>query len=81
VNNKEEAMLNDEVNEDEVMTEADVDHEAANPNPAAVRDAKIEDELANALTGDAFDDYDIDVSDEGQAIAEYLSLLESVLSS
>jgi hypothetical protein len=41
----------------------------------------MENELANELTGDALDDYDIDVGNEGQAIAEYLSLLESAASS
>ncbi|TVU16310.1 hypothetical protein EJB05_39867 [Eragrostis curvula] len=80
--NNAEAMHNDEdVNEDEIMSdEADV-AEVANPNPVAVKDAAIEKDLANALSGDAFDDYDIDVSNEGQAIAEYLSLLESAATS
>jgi hypothetical protein len=70
-----------DVMEDEVMTEADVNDGVTNPDPVVVRDAAVERELADALTGDAFDDYDIDVSDEGQAIAEYLSLLESAASS
>lgn len=41
------------------------------------RDAEMEGELANELTGDAFSDYDIEVTKEGEAINEYLTLLES----
>ncbi|KAJ0090157.1 hypothetical protein Patl1_13955 [Pistacia atlantica] len=41
------------------------------------RDAEMEGELANELTGDAFSDYDIEVTKEGEAINEYLALLES----
>ncbi|KAL6844053.1 hypothetical protein ACP4OV_025726 [Aristida adscensionis] len=67
------------VNQDEVMSdEMAVSDEEANPQvPIPTRDVAMEHELANQLTGDALDDYDIDVSNEGQAIAEYLSLLES----
>ncbi|KAK3143564.1 hypothetical protein QOZ80_4AG0301910 [Eleusine coracana subsp. coracana] len=75
-----EAML-EGVEEDEAMAEADVDDEVANAPPVAARDATTEDELANGLTGNALDDYDIEVSAEGQAIAEYLSLLESAATS
>ena len=39
----------------------------------------MENELANELTGDALDDYE--VGNEGQAIAEYLSLLGSAAAS
>ncbi|XP_062226917.1 uncharacterized protein LOC133925097 [Phragmites australis] len=60
--NNEEAVNNDE---------------EANSHPVSVRDVSMENELAHELTGDALDDYDIDVSNEGQAIAEYMSLLES----
>ncbi|XP_020589026.1 NEDD8 ultimate buster 1 isoform X2 [Phalaenopsis equestris] len=42
-----------------------------------VRDEEMEDELAKELTGDAYADYDLEVSKEGEAIAEYLALLES----
>ncbi|KAK3141343.1 hypothetical protein QOZ80_4BG0332650 [Eleusine coracana subsp. coracana] len=75
-----EAML-EGVDEDEAMAEADVDDEVANPNPAPARDATTEDELANGLTGNALEDYDIEVSAEGEAIAEYLSLLDSAATS
>ncbi|CAO2043956.1 unnamed protein product [Urochloa humidicola] len=79
----EEAMINEEAeNGDEVMTdEVAVDDEHTNSNPVPARDVSMESELAHDLTGDALDDYDIDVSDEGQAIAEYLSFLESAASS
>ncbi|CAL5025142.1 unnamed protein product [Urochloa decumbens] len=82
----EEAMINEETaNEDEETANEDVDmtdevavvDERSNSNPVPARDVSMESELAHDLTGDALDDYDIDVSDEGQAIAEYLSLLES----
>jgi hypothetical protein len=81
--NSEEAMNNEETeNEDIDMTdEVAVDDEETNSHPVPARDVFMESELAHDLTGDALDDYDIDVSDEGQAIAEYLSLLESAASS
>ncbi|KAB1208937.1 NEDD8 ultimate buster 1 [Morella rubra] len=42
------------------------------------RDAEMEDELAGELAkGDALADYDIEVTKEGEAINEYLALLES----
>ncbi|XP_072977800.1 uncharacterized protein [Typha angustifolia] len=44
------------------------------------RDTIMENELANELTGDPLADYDIEVAKEGEAIAEYLSLLESTTS-
>ena len=79
----EEAMINEEsVNQDVVMTdEVAVNDEETNSHPVPARDVSMESELAHELTGDALDDYDIEVSDEGQAIAEYLSLLESAASS
>lgn len=70
--NNEQAVNHDEVMSDEVA----VSDEEANQHQPPVRDVLMENELANELTGDALDDYDIDVSNEGQAIAEYLSLLE-----
>ncbi|KAJ3677256.1 hypothetical protein LUZ60_002980 [Juncus effusus] len=45
------------------------------------RDAEMEDELASELRGDALEDYDLDVAKEGEAICEYLSLMDSVESS
>lgn len=44
------------------------------------RDVEMEDELANDLTGDVFSDYDIEVTKEGEAINEYLALLDSAAS-
>ncbi|XP_062184388.1 uncharacterized protein LOC133888241 [Phragmites australis] len=77
VNNGEAVNIEETVNHDEVMS----DEEANPPHPVPVRDMSMENELAHELTGDALDDYDIDVSKEGQAIAEYMSLLESAASS
>ncbi|XP_004287245.1 PREDICTED: NEDD8 ultimate buster 1-like [Fragaria vesca subsp. vesca] len=45
---------------------------------ASERDAEMESELAEELAqGDAFTDYDIEVTKEGEAISEYLALLNS----
>ncbi|XP_041007987.1 NEDD8 ultimate buster 1 isoform X2 [Juglans microcarpa x Juglans regia] len=45
---------------------------------AEERDAEMEDALAGELAkGDALTDYDIEVTNEGEAINEYLALLES----
>ncbi|XXG59113.1 hypothetical protein AAC387_Pa04g1251 [Persea americana] len=41
------------------------------------RDEEMEDEIAQELTGDPLADYDIEVTKEGEAIAEYLALLTS----
>ncbi|KAK4854139.1 hypothetical protein QYF36_019487 [Acer negundo] len=43
------------------------------------RDVEMEDELACELTGDVFADYDIEVSKEGEAINEYLALIDSAV--
>ncbi|XP_027066932.1 uncharacterized protein [Coffea arabica] len=44
------------------------------------RDVEMEDELTTGLHGaDAFSDYDIDVTKEGEAINEYLTLLNSAV--
>uniref|UniRef100_A0ACD5UV98 Uncharacterized protein n=1 Tax=Avena sativa TaxID=4498 RepID=A0ACD5UV98_AVESA len=77
--NHEEAMEHDE----DMVEEADVGEEeaGASHDQGPARDRVMENELANELTGDALDDYDIDVGNEGQAIAEYLSLLDSAASS
>lgn len=46
------------------------------------RDEEMEDELAGELAqGDALTDYDIEVAKEGEAITEYLALLESAANS
>lgn len=55
--------MGDEVAEDMVEEEAGASHEQA---PG--RDVAMENEIANELTGDALDDYDI--ANEGQAITE-----------
>ncbi|KAG8043662.1 hypothetical protein GUJ93_ZPchr0458g22686 [Zizania palustris] len=81
VNNNGEAANNDEEDEEAMDDGASEGDEDANPPPATARDVVMENELANELTGDVLDDYDIDVSNEGQAIAEYLSLLESAVKS
>lgn len=41
------------------------------------RDAEMEDEITQEITGDAFADYDIDITKEGEALKEYLALLNS----
>ena len=41
------------------------------------RDVEMENELVKKLSGDAISDYDIEVNREGEAIAEYMSLLDS----
>ncbi|KAK2661339.1 hypothetical protein Ddye_007872 [Dipteronia dyeriana] len=43
------------------------------------RDVEMEDELACELTGDVFADYDIEVTKEGEAINEYLALIDSAV--
>ncbi|KQJ84922.1 NEDD8 ultimate buster 1 [Brachypodium distachyon] len=83
VNNNGEAGNNEgALNPDEAMSEEDDEGEqAASHNQPPARDVVMENELANELTGDALDDYDIDVANEGQAITEYLSLLEPAAAS
>ncbi|URE49309.1 UBA [Musa troglodytarum] len=46
-------------------------------SPKYQRDEVMEDELAKEVTGDPLVDYDIEVTKEGEAIAEYLALLDS----
>lgn len=47
-------------------------------NKTEERDVEMEDELsADIAKGDAFTDYDIEVNIEGEAITEYLSMVES----
>ncbi|KAL5783390.1 hypothetical protein ACOSP7_008419 [Xanthoceras sorbifolium] len=43
------------------------------------RDLEMEDALANELTGDVFSDYDIEVTKEGEAINEYLAMIDSAV--
>lgn len=57
-------------------------NEVEDPSVAEERDVEMEDELsADIAKSDALDDYDIEVDIEGQAITEYLTLLESSSSS
>ncbi|ERN14290.1 NEDD8 ultimate buster 1 [Amborella trichopoda] len=42
-----------------------------------IRDNEMEEELVQELTSDPFADYDIDVTKEGEAVAEYVALLNS----
>lgn len=65
------------------------DTEAADANPNASlsespastdldpRDEEMEEEIARDITGDPYAEYDIEVSKEGDAISEYLGLLNS----
>ncbi|KAJ6850307.1 putative NEDD8 ultimate buster 1 [Iris pallida] len=50
---------------------------AAAASPENDRDEEMENEIAKELPQDAMTDYDIEVSKEGDAIAEYLSMLDS----
>ncbi|EEF35116.1 conserved hypothetical protein [Ricinus communis] len=59
---------------------------APNSSPSGIsteeRDVEMEDEIAEQIAkADALSDYDIDVTKEGEAITEYLALLDSVRSS
>lgn len=46
------------------------------------RDSEMEGELARELNGaSAVSDYDMDVTKEGEAISEYLALLDSIMNS
>ncbi|XP_074579653.1 uncharacterized protein LOC141836135 [Curcuma longa] len=67
-------------NEDPMDDGAEEDREVRHTHPRdnAMRDKAMEDELANDLTGDAFADYDIELTKEGEAIAEYLARLDSI---
>ncbi|KAG6411567.1 hypothetical protein SASPL_129650 [Salvia splendens] len=48
------------------------------PEPAEERDVEMEDELTGELgNADAYSDYDIEVTKEGEAINEYLALISS----
>jgi hypothetical protein len=54
-------------------------NEVEDHNKIDERDVEMEDELsADIANGDAFTDYDIEVNIEGEAITEYLSMIETV---
>ncbi|XP_058753439.1 uncharacterized protein LOC131626621 [Vicia villosa] len=56
----------------------DLMNEVEDHKKAESRDVEMEDELsADIANGDAFADYDIEVNIEGEAITEYLSMVES----
>ncbi|KAI3884005.1 hypothetical protein MKX03_005280 [Papaver bracteatum] len=48
-----------------------------NENTEEIRDVEMEHVLAHELTGDPYEDYDIEVTKEGEAVTEYLALLAS----
>lgn len=57
----------------------DLMNEVEDHNKIDERDVEMEDELsADIANGDAFTDYDIEVNIEGEAITEYLSMIETV---
>ncbi|KAG0590476.1 hypothetical protein M758_1G109800 [Ceratodon purpureus] len=67
---------------------SDTEVAAANPTSASLpespastdldpRDEEMEEEIARDITGDPYAEYDIEVSKEGDAISEYLGLLNS----
>ncbi|XP_043702270.1 NEDD8 ultimate buster 1 [Telopea speciosissima] len=70
------APLNDNVGSSSLNSEDTVE------DPSGIdeqeRDVEMEDTLVKELTGDALEDYDIEVAKEGEAISEYLALLTSV---
>ncbi|PNX88164.1 NEDD8 ultimate buster 1-like protein [Trifolium pratense] len=56
----------------------DLMNEVEDLNEIDERDVEMEDELsADIANGDAFTDYDIEVNIEGEAITEYLSMVET----
>lgn len=60
------------------------DNDVGGPSVSHIeqRDAEMEDEITNEIAkGDGLSDYDIEVTKEGEAINEYLALLDSVGSS
>lgn len=66
------APLPDNVDSDIAMNEVE------DPSITEQRDVEMEDELsADIAKADALADYDIEVNVEGEAITEYLSLVES----
>ncbi|KAJ9141052.1 hypothetical protein P3X46_031634 [Hevea brasiliensis] len=71
---------NEGMGEDHMSNDSDV----GGPSTSKIeqRDAEMEDEIADEIAkGDALTDYDIEVTKEGEAINEYLALLDSVGSS
>uniref|UniRef100_A0A5B7BXS4 Putative NEDD8 ultimate buster 1 n=1 Tax=Davidia involucrata TaxID=16924 RepID=A0A5B7BXS4_DAVIN len=62
----------------EALSTADIVGGQSSVNEVEERDVEIEDELTEELQrGDAFSDYDIEVTKEGEAINEYLAMLAS----
>ncbi|XP_048332613.1 uncharacterized protein LOC107415686 isoform X2 [Ziziphus jujuba] len=63
------------------LTDLGENEDVGGPSTAAGvedRDAEMEDELADELANaDAISDYDIEITKEGEAISEYLALLDS----
>nr|CAD1839499.1 unnamed protein product [Ananas comosus var. bracteatus] len=79
--NQEDDNMNEQGEEDrEEDEEGDEEEQEQAKKSKSGRDVEMEDELADKLTGDPFADYDIEVAREGEAIAEYMSLLESTSS-
>lgn len=72
---EEPISFSDEQNHPVTGAEEEGTSEAATVDP---RDEEMEDALAKELTGDALADYDIEVTKEGEAVKEYLALLESL---
>lgn len=49
--------------------------EEMQPESAEIRDEEAETDIATSVTGDPFEEYDIDVWREGEALHEYLALV------
>uniref|UniRef100_A0A2P2ILV0 Uncharacterized protein MANES_14G119700 n=1 Tax=Rhizophora mucronata TaxID=61149 RepID=A0A2P2ILV0_RHIMU len=68
-----EEMITDDLNSDENM-------EGPSARTTEQRDVEMEDEITKEIaSGDALSDYDIEVMKEGEAINEYLALLDSAV--
>lgn len=52
----------------------------SNVDELAAWDQEMEEDIASSITGDPLSEYDIEVMTEGEAIAEYLTLVDSVAS-
>ncbi|KDP30205.1 hypothetical protein JCGZ_16987 [Jatropha curcas] len=68
----------------EGLSQDDSDNDVAGPSASEIeqRDVEMEDEIADEIArADALSDYDIEVAKEGEAINEYLALLDSMGSS
>lgn len=58
-----------------------VNEDVEDTTEAVERDIEMEDELTHGLTGDVLSDYDIEITKEGEAINEYLAMLDSTAAS